>query len=135
MYGGIVNTNYATNYFNPTLLKELGWTSASAQVHSIPLYVVASVFCLGVCYASMKVNNRYWFLMFGVAFGAVGYLVLLLQKEAGITPGVKYMALFFITSSGYIVQPMVVSWVMNCASGHYKRYVQVDSGDVGWVTS
>jgi hypothetical protein len=31
------------------------------------------------------------------------------------------MALFFITSAGYIVQPMVVSWVMNNASGHYKR--------------
>jgi len=46
MYGGIVNTNYATNYFNPTLLKELGYTSQSAQVHSIPLYVVASGFCL-----------------------------------------------------------------------------------------
>ena len=46
MYGVIVNTNCATNYFNPTLLKELGYTSQSAQVHSIPLYVVASGFCL-----------------------------------------------------------------------------------------
>lgn len=124
MYGGIVNTNYATNYFNPTLLKELGYTSASAQVHSIPLYVVASVMCLGVCYASSKTNNRYNFLMFGVSLGASGYLVLLCQKGA-VSAQIKYMALFFITSSGYVVQPMVVSWVMNCASGHYKRYVGV----------
>ncbi|KAF1353103.1 MFS transporter [Delphinella strobiligena] len=120
MYGGIVNTNYATNYFNPTLLKELGYTSASAQVHSIPLYVVASGFCLATCYASGKTNNRYVFLIFGVILGCIGYIILLVQRS-GVSVQVKYMALFFITSSGYIVQPMVVSWVMNCASGHYKR--------------
>ncbi|GAB7352783.1 hypothetical protein MBLNU459_g3405t1 [Dothideomycetes sp. NU459] len=120
MYLGIVNTNYSTNYFNPTLLKELGYTSEAAQVHSIPLYVVASAFCLAVCYASSRLNNRYAFLMFGVAFGSIGYIILLAQK-AGVPVGAKYMALFFITSSGYIVQPMVVSWILNNASGHYKR--------------
>lgn len=120
MYLGIVNTNYSTNYFNPTLLKELGYTSAAAQVHSIPLYIVASAFCLSTCYASSKLNNRYVFLMFGVALGAIGYIILLAQK-AGTSVGARYMALFFITSSGYIVQPMVVSWILNNASGHYKR--------------
>lgn len=32
MYFGIVALNYSTNNFNPTLLKELGYTSAAAQV-------------------------------------------------------------------------------------------------------
>jgi len=54
-------------------------------------------------------------------FGAIGYIILLAQRVGDVSPNVKHMALFFITSSGYIVQPMVVSWVMNCASGHYKR--------------
>lgn len=34
MYFGIVALNYSTNNFNPTLLKELGYTSAAAQVSS-----------------------------------------------------------------------------------------------------
>lgn len=57
----------------------------------------------------------------GVLLGSVGFIVLLTQKASIINEGVKYMALFFVTSAGYIVQPMVVSWVMNNASGHYKR--------------
>ena len=32
MYFGIVALNYSTNNINPTLLKELGYTSAAAQV-------------------------------------------------------------------------------------------------------
>jgi hypothetical protein len=32
MYFGIVALNYSTNNFNPILLKELGYTSAAAQV-------------------------------------------------------------------------------------------------------
>lgn len=32
MYFGVVALNYSTNNFNPTLLKELGYTSAAAQV-------------------------------------------------------------------------------------------------------
>ncbi|KAI4718923.1 MFS general substrate transporter [Aureobasidium sp. EXF-10727] len=121
MYFGIVALNYSTNNFNPTLLKELGYTSAAAQIHSIPLYVVASAFCLGSCYLSTYINNRFYPLQFGVLLGSVGFIILLVQKSPVVGPGVAYMALFFITSAGYIVQPMVVSWVMNNASGHYKR--------------
>jgi hypothetical protein len=60
-------------------------------------------------------------LQFGVLLGSAGFIVLLAQRSPAIGPGIAYMALFFITSAGYIVQPMVVSWVMNNASGHYKR--------------
>ncbi|KAG2170643.1 hypothetical protein JADG_010382 [Aureobasidium aubasidani] len=100
MYFGIVALNYSTNNFNPTLLKELGYTSAAAQIHSIPLF---------------------WPLQSGVLLGSVGFVILLAQRSPAIGPHIAYMALFFITSAGYIVQPMVVSWVMNNASGHYKR--------------
>ncbi|KAG9634725.1 MFS transporter, partial [Aureobasidium melanogenum] len=121
MYFGVVALNYSTNNFNPTLLKELGYTSAAAQIHSIPLYVVASAFCLGSCYLSTCINNRFWPLQSGVLLGSVGFVILMVQRSPAVGPGVAYMALFFITSAGYIVQPMVVSWVMNNVSGHYKR--------------
>ncbi|KAG9545874.1 MFS transporter, partial [Aureobasidium melanogenum] len=78
-------------------------------------------FCLGSCYLSTYINNRFWPLQFGVLLGSVGFIILMVQRSSAVGPGVAYMALFFITSAGYIVQPMVVSWVMNNASGHYKR--------------
>jgi hypothetical protein len=36
MYFGIVNTGYATSFFTPTILRQLGWTSVRAQVINIP---------------------------------------------------------------------------------------------------
>lgn len=129
MFFGIVNTNYATNFFIPTILKELGYSSAEAQVHSIPIYVVAAFFCLGTCYTSDRLKHRYGFVMFGVLFGFIGFVILLAQH--GLSTGVKYMALFFIVSAGYIVQPISVSWLMNNVSGHYKRAF-ASAAQIGW---
>jgi hypothetical protein len=42
MYFGIVALNYSTNNFNPTLLKELGYTSAAAQVSCLELLEMQS---------------------------------------------------------------------------------------------
>lgn len=38
MYFGVVNTGYATSFFTPTIIKQLGYTSAAAQVRSIPIF-------------------------------------------------------------------------------------------------
>ncbi|KAK4943530.1 hypothetical protein LTR28_008423 [Elasticomyces elasticus] len=38
MYLGVVNTGYATSFFIPTIIKELGYTSTAAQVRSIPIF-------------------------------------------------------------------------------------------------
>jgi len=37
MYMGIVNTGYSGSFFVPTIIRELGYTSASAQIRSIPI--------------------------------------------------------------------------------------------------
>ena len=38
IYMGIVNTGYATSFFTPTIIKQLGYTSTRAQVLSIPIF-------------------------------------------------------------------------------------------------
>ena len=118
MYLGVVNTNYSLSFFIPTILKELGYT---AQLRSIPIYLVASVLCLTSCYMSDRTRHRYSFIMLGVLTGTIGFIVLLAQ--AHVTPGVRYMAIFFVAGAGHIVQPLVVSWLANNLGGHYKRSV------------
>jgi len=46
IYMGIVQTGYATSFFTPTILKQLGWTSIRAQVMSIPIYIAATACAL-----------------------------------------------------------------------------------------
>nr|OQO18211.1 hypothetical protein B0A51_13371 [Rachicladosporium sp. CCFEE 5018] len=129
MFFGIVNTNYATNFFIPSILVEMGYTAVRAQVMSIPIYAVAAVICLSVCYISDKVRHRFGFVLLGVTVGSVGYIILLAQT--GLPVGAKYFALFCLVGAGYIVQPISVSWLMNNTGGHYKRAF-ASAAQIGW---
>ncbi|KAI9642818.1 hypothetical protein NHQ30_008551 [Ciborinia camelliae] len=43
MYMGVLNTGYATSFFIPTIIDELGYTAISSQVRSIPIFCVAAI--------------------------------------------------------------------------------------------
>jgi sugar phosphate permease len=136
-YFGIVNTGYAGSFFVPTIVKELGYTSSSAQVRSIPIFIVATVTAVITAYLTDRLRHRYWFCIFGLVVASVGYIMLLAQ--AHLSAGVKYFALFLIVPGGYITQPVVLVWLANLVSGHYKRSVssamQVGFGNLGGIVA
>lgn len=129
MFFGVVNMNYATNFFNPTILVEMGYEAVDAQVHLIPIYVVAAFVCLTFCWVSGRAKHRYGFIMFGILIGTIGFILLLCQRT--IPVGAKYFALFLLVSCGYIVQPLSVAWLMNNVGGHYKRAF-ASAAQIGW---
>ncbi|KAK0658117.1 putative transporter [Lasiodiplodia hormozganensis] len=137
MYFGIVNNGYATSFFIPTIIKEMGYTSSRAQVLSIPIFVVATVVALIIAVCTDKLQHRYGFCLLGVVVASVGYVLLLCQDH--ISVGVKYFALFVIVSGGYITQPVTLTWISNCMSGHYKRSIaaamQVGFGNCGGIVA
>jgi cyanate permease len=111
MYMGVVNTGYATSFFIPTIIQEMGYTAAMSQVRSIPIFVVATVSALTVAWLTDKLKHRYSFTILGVVVGSIGYVILLCQNQVPV--GVKYMACFFITTGGYITQPVAWVWLSN----------------------
>ena len=137
LLAGIVNTGYAGSFFVPTIVKELGYTSSVAQVRSIPIFVVATVTAIITAYVSDRVRNRYWFTMLGLVVASIGYIMLLAQDN--LSAGVKYFALFLVVPGGYITQPIVLVWMSNLVSGHYKRSVssamQVGFGNIGGIVA
>ncbi|PSN62452.1 MFS general substrate transporter [Corynespora cassiicola Philippines] len=136
-YFGIVNTGYAGSFFVPTIIRELGYTSAAAQIRSIPIFVVATVTAIAAAYTTDRLRHRYTFCMVGLAVAAVGYSMLLAQKN--LSAGVKYFALFLIVPGGYITQPITLVWMSNLVSGHYKKSVssamQVGFGNLGGIVA
>ncbi|TVY78318.1 putative transporter [Lachnellula suecica] len=137
MYMGVVNTGYATSFFIPTIIQEMGYTAAMSQVRSIPIFIVATVAALTVAWLTDKLKHRYSFTMLGVLVGMIGYIILLCQNKVPV--GVKYMACFFITTGGYITQPVTWVWLSNNVSGHYKRSVsaamQIGIGNIGGIVA
>ncbi|OCL01695.1 MFS general substrate transporter [Glonium stellatum] len=135
MYFGIVNTGYAGSFFIPTIIKEMGFTSAAAQVRSIPIYVVATITALIAAVLTDRFRHRYTFCMIGLVISSIGYILLLCQSH--LSTGAKYFALFLVVPGGYITQPITLAWVSNTMSGHYKRSVaaavQVGFGNIGGI--
>ncbi|KAE9377036.1 major facilitator superfamily protein [Stipitochalara longipes BDJ] len=137
MYMGVVNTGYATSFFIPTIIEEMGYTAAISQVRSIPIFIVAAVAALLVAWATDRMKHRYAFTIAGVLVGGIGYVVLLCQENVSV--GVKYMACFFITTGGYMTQPVTWVWLNNNMGGHYKRAIatalQIGLGNAGGIVA
>lgn len=133
MYLGSLNTGYATSFFTPSILRDMGWTSLMAQVMSIPIYVVAAILTLCTAILSDRLKHRFSFVLLGCSLATVGYVILLAQRSVPV--GVKYFALFAITGGGYIAQPIIIGWLSNNMSGHYKQAVasaiQIGFGNCG----
>ena len=93
---------------------------------------MATVTAIAAAYTTDRLRHRYTFCMVGLAVAAVGYSMLLAQKN--LSAGVKYFALFLIVPGGYITQPITLVWMSNLVSGHYKKSVssamQVGFGNV-----
>jgi MFS family permease len=137
MYFGIVNTGYATSFFTPTILKQLGWTSVRAQVMSIPIYLVATVIALVTAYVSDRLRHRFAFTICGCLIATVGYVILICQKSVPV--GARYFALYAITGGGYMTQPILMGWLSNNMAGHYKQSIasamQIGFGNCGGLVA
>ena len=137
MYFGVNTTGYATAFFIPTIIKELGYTSSSAQLRSAAVNLAAVGCMLVVAFVTDKVRNRYFATILGPAIACVGYIMLLAQGH--LSPGVKYFATFLITCGAYTAQPVTLGWLNNNMGGHYKRAIaaamQAGIGNLGGIVA
>lgn len=133
MYLGVVNTGYSTSFFTPTILKQLGWTAIRAQVMSIPIYIVATVAALTTAICTDLLKHRFAFTIIGCVVATIGYIILLNQHRVSVAG--RYVAIYLITTGGYITQPITIVWLNNNMGGHYKRAVaagmQIGLGNAG----
>ena len=116
----------------------MGYTSSRAQVHSIPIFVVATIVALIIALCTDRLQHRYSFCLLGIAVATIGYILLLLPPGT-VSPSVRYFALFVIVAGGYITQPVTLTWISNCMGGHYKRSIaaamQVGFGNCGGIVA
>ncbi|KAK5121976.1 hypothetical protein LTR85_004548 [Meristemomyces frigidus] len=119
-YIGAEENASAVVAFQPTVLKGLGWTSTSAQVHSIPIYCVAFVASLSCAFLSEHLRQRYFFALFGATLTLVGLAIEIAQPHSD---HVKYAGMFFITAGAYVTMPIMVVWTAINVGKGYKRTV------------
>ncbi|KAL4891521.1 major facilitator superfamily domain-containing protein [Aspergillus ambiguus] len=124
---------YTLSLFLPSIIKELGYTAAEAQLLSVPPYAVAFVLTLTVAILSERTRRRAPFIMGSSALGCIGYILLLSDPR----PGVSYVGTIFAAAGIYPAVAIVLSWPANNVSGQTKRCIanamQISIGNCGAV--
>lgn len=114
-YFGAEENISAITAFQPTVLKGLGLTSQAAQIHSIPIFMVAFVISLSFSYMSERLRQRYVFALLGAILTMVGLVIELAQPKSA---GVRYAGMYFITAGTYITMPITVVCAISLVTTH-----------------
>ena len=86
-------------FFAPTIIKTIYPLDSlvSQQLHTVPPYVVGTVFTIGIPLLSWRYDNRNIFIMLSAPLVIVGYIMFL----ATTNPQVRYAATFLIASGAF----------------------------------
>ncbi|OAA73080.1 Major facilitator superfamily domain, general substrate transporter [Akanthomyces lecanii RCEF 1005] len=128
---------YTLSLFMPTIIKDLGYTAAVAQLLTIPPYVLAFVTTLTVAMVSEKAGQRALFIAGSSFTAAIGYIILLSNTDPVSRPGVSYVGTFLAAAGIYPACALVLSWPALNVSGQTKRAtanaMQISIGNLGAV--
>lgn len=124
---------YTLSLFLPTIIVELGFTAAQAQLLTVPPYAVAFILTLAVAVGSERLKLRAPFIMGSASVAAIGYIILLSDTK----PWVSYGGTILAAAGIYPATAIVLSWPANNVSGQTKRAtanaMQISIGNLGAV--
>lgn len=117
VYWGIVCPLYGISLFLPSIIRGLGYTSSTAQLLTVPIYITASVLAVTVAWFSDRVGKRYPFILVCLCIMAVGFIMCVTSAS----PGVIYAGVFIATCALYPAFPGNITWLSNNLAGSTKR--------------
>ncbi|KAI0114344.1 major facilitator superfamily domain-containing protein [Nemania sp. FL0031] len=128
---------YTLSLFLPTIITNLGYKAATAQLLTVPPYAFAFGTTIAVAVLSERLGRRAIFIGGSAIFAAIGYSILLGNTDPVARPGVSYLAVFFAAGGIYPATALVLSWPTINVSGQTKRAtataMQISIGNLGAV--
>jgi MFS family permease len=127
IYMGADGALYAFSLFLPTIIQNLGYTSTTANLLSVPPYAAAAVVTVAIGYIADRTHQRGLCNIFISLFGIAGFSMLLGSSK----PGVQYAGTFLGAVGIYPCIANTISWASNNVEGVYKRGVTLGFV-IGW---
>ncbi|KAL8904528.1 MAG: hypothetical protein Q9171_007016 [Xanthocarpia ochracea] len=121
MYWGIVCPLYGTSLFLPTIIRELGYTSSTAQLLTVPIYITAAILAVIVAWFSDRSGQRSPYIFTCMCVITIGFIICISASAHGGVPGVVYAGIFIAVCGIYPAFPGNVTWISNNLAGSYKR--------------
>ncbi|KAJ5591115.1 hypothetical protein N7450_005087 [Penicillium hetheringtonii] len=120
MYWGITCPLYGISLFLPSIIKDLGYASSTAQLLTVPIYITAAVVAVFAAWLSDRRKQRSPFILFFMAMIAIGFIICLASSGRSV-PGVVYFGVFVAVIGIYPAFPGNVTWISVNLAGDYKR--------------
>jgi len=105
--------------FTPTIVYELGFSAANAQLLSAPPFVCGSILALCVGMLSDRVNMRGPIIVAGAVISLIGYIIAYTTS----TPGPGYAAAVIVACGGIPIISLSMIWAGMNSGGIVKRGV------------
>ncbi|KFY69064.1 hypothetical protein V498_10525 [Pseudogymnoascus sp. VKM F-4517 (FW-2822)] len=125
MFIGIVCPLYSISLFLPTIINQLGYKAAHAQLLTIPIYITAAILCIATSKLSDRAakagNSRWPYIFWPMIAILVGFIIAIAASAHGGVPGVVYAGVFIATCGIYPAVPGNITWIANNLAGSYKR--------------
>lgn len=106
----------------PSVIQGLGYTSANAQLLTIPIYVFAAILTLIFAWASDLTRRRSPYIIAGYSIAVAGFIAQLAIPKPKY-PGITYGFLFPVAGGLYCPFTCLVSWIGNSLAPSSKRAV------------
>ncbi|UNI17029.1 hypothetical protein JDV02_003408 [Purpureocillium takamizusanense] len=113
---------YGFSYTVPTVIFDLGYSAANAQLLTIPIYAFSAMGILVLAHYSDKCATRWPFIVGPFALASVGFIALLALPQPGL-PGVTYGFLFCIPLGANAPLVALVTWIGNNLAPSWKRAI------------
>jgi len=94
------------SYFIPTITKTLGYSGATAQYMTVPIYVVASVILNIVSWSSDRTQDRRWHITASLGLGFICAVICAAVQQ----PTVRYVFVCFLAAGIWSALPLILSW-------------------------
>ncbi|PNH40291.1 hypothetical protein VD0004_g6675 [Verticillium dahliae] len=99
--------------FLPKILTEMGHPDTEAHILAAPPYLVAFLVLLPTAALSDRLRSRSAPLALHALASAAGYAVLALARPLGLSPWLRYAALFPAAAGFYAVAALLLAWSVN----------------------
>lgn len=123
-YLGVALPTYGLSLFMPTIVKNLGYTSVRAQLMTVPIYIVSSVWSILQGYISDRSGLRSPYLSLNYLCMIIGFIVCICL-DPRVNPDGIYAAIYIIGLGMYPAIPLSIVWNANNLSGSYKRAIGI----------
>lgn len=122
IYWGNSIALYGFTYSAPTIIRGLGYTSANAQLLTIPVYFLGVVSTIFFSVMADRHQTRWPFIIGPYSIALIGFIGLISVPHPRL-PGLTYAFLFCIPAGVYPPLICCLSWIGNNLAPSWKRAV------------